>query len=365
MIPKPLSFTLVCLLVAALQGCGRGDEPPRREPVRPVRYVRVAPTPAAEVRTFAGISKAAREFSLSFRVGGTIAFIGVAVGDHLQAGQPIARLDPTDYQLNLRKAEAALASAEAETRNAAANFERMRALYENRNASRNDLDAARAAYESSQASVRALHQQAALARRQLDYTRLNAPAAACAVAQVPVEVNENVTPGQAVAVIACGSQPEVKVAVPEGVIGRIQEKGGATATFDIIPDEAFAAVVTEVGVAAVGGDTTFPVTVRLETADSRIRPGMAAAVSFHLEGAAGAAGRIFLPPAAVGEDEKGRFVFTLERLAGGFGIAHRRSVEVGPIGAAGLEIVAGLSPDELVVTAGVSRIQEGLKVKLP
>jgi RND family efflux transporter MFP subunit len=364
MIPKPLSFTLVCLLVAALQGCGRGDEPPRREPVRPVRYVRVAPTPAAEVRTFAGISKAAREFSLSFRVGGTIAFIGVAVGDSLQPGQPIARLDPTDFQLNLRKAEAALASAEAETRNAAANFERMRALYENRNASRNDLDAARAAYESSQASVRALHQQAALARRQLDYTRLNAPGA-CAVAQVPVEVNENVDPGQAVAVISCGSHLEVKVAVAEGVIARIREQAQATATFDVIPAEAFAAVVTEVGVAAVGGDTTFPVTVRLETADSRIRPGMAAAVSFHLEGAAGAAGRIFLPPAAVGEDEKGRFVFTLERLAGGFGIAHRRSVEVGPIGAAGLEIVAGLSPDELVVTAGVSRIQEGLKVKLP
>jgi hypothetical protein len=91
---------------------------------------------------------------------------------------------------------------------------------------------------------------------------------------------------------------------------------------------------------------------------------MAAAVTFHLESAADAAGRIFLPPAAVGEDAQGRFVFTLERLAEGFGIVHRRGVEVGVIGAGGLEIVAGIAPDELVVTAGVSRIQEGLKVRL-
>jgi RND family efflux transporter MFP subunit len=364
MISKPLSIILVALLVAALQGCGRGDEPPRGERVRPVRYVRVVPAPATEVRTFAGIAKAARESTLSFRVGGTIAFIGVAVGDSLQPGQPIARLDPTDFQLNLRKAEAALASAEAETRNAAANFERMRALYENRNASLNDLDAARAAYESSQASVQALQNQAALARRQLDYTRLNAPGA-CAVAQVPVEVNENVDPGQAVAVISCGSHLEVKVAVAEGVIARIREQAQATATFDVIPAEAFAAVVTEVGVTTVGDATTFPVTVRLESTDNRIRPGMAAAVTFHLEGAADAAGRIFLPPAAVGEDAHGQFVFTLERLANGFGTVHRREVQVGVIGSAGLEIVAGLTPEELVVTAGVSRIQDGLKVKLP
>lgn len=363
MLRKPLSILLAALLMAAAQGCGRGDEPARRETIRPVRYVRVVRTPAMEVRTFAGSAKAAHESTLSFRVGGSIAFIGVAVGDSLQPGQPIAGLDPTDYQLNVRKAEAALARAEAGTRNAAANFERMRVLYENRNASLNDLDAARAAYESSQADVHALQNQTALARRQLDYTRLSAPAA-CAVAQVPVEVNENVTPGQAVAVITCGSQLEVKVAVPEGIIALIREQAQATATFDVVPDKAFAAVVTEVGVAAIGRETTFPVTVRLDGSDSRIRPGMAAAVTFHLESAANAAGRIFLPPAAVGEDAQGRFVFTLERLAEGFGIVQRRGVEVGVIGAGGLEIVAGLAPDELVVTAGVSRIQEGLKVRL-
>ena len=210
------------------------------------------------------------------------------------------------------------------------------------------------------------HQQAALARRQLDYTRLNAPAAACAVAQVPVEVNENVTPGQAVAVIACGSQPEVKVAVPEGRHRPHPGKGGGprqpSTSSRMKPLRRWS---PRWGSRRWEATPPFrsPSVWRPPTAASG--PGWRPAVSFQLEGAADAAGRIFLPPAAVGEDEKGRFVFTLKRLAGGFGIAHRRAVEVGPIGAAGLEIVAGLSPDELVVTAGVSRIQEGLKVKLP
>ena len=61
-------------------------------------------------------------------------------------------------------------------RNAKAGYDRTRGLYENRNASRSDLDAARAAFESAQASVRSLAKQIELARSQLSYTRLLAPA---------------------------------------------------------------------------------------------------------------------------------------------------------------------------------------------
>ena len=66
----------------------------------------------------------------------------------------------------------------------------------------------------------------------------------------------------------------------------------------------------------------------------------------------------------MGEDAQGRFVYTVENLGDGFGIVHRRGVQVGAIGAGGLEIVEGLAPGELVVTAGISRIEEGLKVRL-
>ena len=42
----------------------------------------------------------------------------------------------------------------------------------------------------------------------------------------------------------------------------------------------------------------------------------------------------------------------------------RREVTVGALGDAGLEIVSGLAEGDSVVTAGVSRIRDGQKVRL-
>ena len=59
----------------------------------------------------------------------------------------LAGLDPQDYQLQVEDAQASLARIRAEVRNAEANYARIRDLYENNNASLNDLDASRAAFE--------------------------------------------------------------------------------------------------------------------------------------------------------------------------------------------------------------------------
>ncbi|MBW2629927.1 MAG: hypothetical protein JRE45_20270, partial [Deltaproteobacteria bacterium] len=72
-----------------------------------------------------------------------------------------------------------------------------------------------------------------------------------------------------------------------------------------------------------------------------------------------------LPVSAVGEDREGRFVFMLEKTDDGLGIVHRTPVEVGEILSDGIEILEGVKPGELVVTAGVSRIYDGLQVRVP
>ncbi len=352
---------ILCLLLAL--GCG--DEPPaKREPaLRPVRYVRVSGSAGPTVRAFAGTARAAVASVLSFKVGGTIEEVLVAVGDRADRGDLIARLDPADFALRVQEAEASLARAEAEARNAAAAYERIRALYENRNASRNDLDAARAAAESSKAAVRSIRKQLALARRQLGYTRLAVPRDDCAVAAVAVEENENVGPGQPVATVTCGDRIEVRVAVPEGIISRLREGEPATVVFDALPDRRFDAVTTEVGVSATGAETTFPVTVALAEPRPEIRPGMAAEVRFAVE-QGDAEKRIMVPTVAVGEDRDGRFVYTVTPSEDGTGVVHRRPVTVGEITPEGLAIESGLSDGDLLVTAGISRLDEGRRVKL-
>jgi len=226
-------FGLALVVVAC------GDEAPPPEPViRPVRYVEVFATGSGQQRTFSGISQAALQSTLSFKVLGTLRTVAVKVGDRVTAGQLIAEIDGQDYLLQVQDTEAGLKSTQAQARNAVANYSRVRALYENRNASKNDLDAARATSESAQAQVRSVQKKLELAKLQLSYTRLISPING-AIATVNVEENENVSPGQPVALLTAGAQLEVTVGIPEGLIAQIREGNRVEVRFDAIKDKAF------------------------------------------------------------------------------------------------------------------------------
>ena len=357
---------LIAVSTAALLAPACSEPPPPADPViRPVRYVTARATGGQRVRTFSGVARAGVESALSFRVAGTITRLDVEVGDRIRAGARIAEIDPVDYELQVREAEASLRQAEARAGNAQADLRRVRSLYENDNAARTDLDAATAAADSAAAQVESVTQRLDLARRQVGYTRLTAPAAG-AIANVLAEVNENVSPGQAVVVLASGSAPDVGFAVPEALIREIAEDMLVAVGFDAIPGEEFEGAVTEVGVTATATGTTFPVTVRLDPgASEEIRPGMAATVDVAF-GSDEVADRYILPAHAVGEDRAGRFVFVAEPApdAAGLAVVRRQPVTVGSFAAGGLEVLDGLAEGERVVVAGVSRLQDGDQVRL-
>ena len=340
-----------------------GDDEPATEVLRPVRYTQVFSTGGARERTFSGAAHARVESRLSFRVAGAIQRVPVDVGDAVQVGQLIAELDPEDYRLQREEADAAVNRARAEARNAEANLERVRQLYENNNASRNDLDATRSAAESAAAQVQATVNRRDAARLQLSYTRLGAPAAG-RISAVDVEVNENVRAGQIVAVLTSESEMEVEVAVPGVLIARVREGADVIVTFDALPDRSFAATVTEVGVTAGVLATTFPVTVQLDRTVEDLRPGMAAEVAFRFE-STDQRERVIVPLVAVGEDRDGRFVFVVQRVDSITGVTLRRPVTVGELTDEGFEILDGILDQELVVTAGITRIGDSTRVRLP
>lgn len=350
-------------LATALVACGCKKEPEEPELIRPIRYVVVEGREAATQRTFSGVAKAGQESRLSFQVSGQLLSVPIKVGDAVKKGDSIARMDPTDFSLQLQNAQAAAAQSRAQERNAKATYERTQALYENQNASKQDLDSDRTAYESARAAYEAANQQIRLRQRQLGYTHLKAPAAGT-IATVDVEQNEYVQAGTLVATLLAGEQIEVRVSVPESVIRSIERGAEARARFDSLGGRTFGGTVTEVGVASVAGATTFPVIVRLSEGQKQVRAGMAADVTFVL-GQDEEEAKYALPFSAVGEDRDGRFVFKVEPREGGLGVVHRSPVSVGELRSDGVEISDGVEPGDMVVTAGVSRIYDGLEVRVP
>jgi RND family efflux transporter MFP subunit len=355
--------SILLAMAAALAVLGCEDEQEEPEVIRPVRYVVVEGSDAATQRTYSGVAKAGQESRLSFQVSGQVMSVPINVGDTVKKGETIARMDPADYALQLQNAQAAAAQSRAQERNAKATYERTRALYENQNASRQDLDADRTAYESARAGLESAHQQIRLRQRQLGYTHLKAPETGT-LATVDIEVNEYVQAGTLVATLLAGEQIEVSVSVPASVIRSIKRGAEAQARFDSLDGKALKGTVTEVGVASVAGATTFPVTIQLTEGQDQVRAGMAADVTFVLAAAKNGP-KYALPTSAVGEDRDGRFVFKVERGEEGLGIVHRSPVEVGQLLSDGVEIFTGVVPGDLVVTAGVSRIYDGLQVRMP
>jgi RND family efflux transporter MFP subunit len=354
---------LVCTLLVFPAGCEEEKPAAAAEVLRPVRTLRLETSGGERTRLFSGVTQAGMESRLSFKVSGSINTLNAKVGQGVKQGQLIAELDDQDFRLQVQQAQASYAQARAQLVNARAAYSRAQKLYEASSASRSDLDSARAAAASARAAVAAAAKQIELARSQLTYCKLKAPTDGT-IAMVSAEVGENVIPGKTVAVVSAGGRPEVKVTVPEAYISQIRQGQSVMVSFPARKGEAVPATVTEVGVTAGGMGATYPVVAAFDSPPAMVRPGMAAEVAFKL-GGGGGAGKFLVPPVAVSEDRGGkRYVYLALPGDKGLAVVRRREVEVGELTSAGLEVTRGVKEGELLVTAGMSQIRDGLRVKL-
>lgn len=351
---------LLCL--AFNTGCDK-EKVVTKEIFRPVRYTTVAAGRRSDIKSFTGQTRSSEELKLSFNVSGTMAQLNVKVGDTVQKGKILAKLDIKDYLPDVQSAEASLNDVLAQARNVKANYNRVRALYETGSASAEQLDAAKATFESSEANVVSARKQLEMARLRYSYTSMIAPKAGV-VTGVQGEVNENVTQGVPVVILDAGDRFDAVIEIPEKYISAIRKGQRIELCFASISEQSFPASVTEVGLAPDRSTTTYHIVAQLSDSDPRIRAGMALEAKFDFaEG--NSRDLVLLPSAAVGEDNSGRFVFTLQNVSDNFGSVKRTQVTIGDLSSEGIEIMSGLSEGDRVITAGVSLIKDGQKVKVP
>ncbi|MEM1222032.1 MAG: efflux RND transporter periplasmic adaptor subunit [Verrucomicrobiota bacterium] len=362
---KPL--LILAAGVALFQiGCSNSEEEVSSAPLRQVRSIIVESGTGVFERTFSGLLQSSNQTTYSFRVSGTIKSIPVQVGQAIKTGQVIAALDPADYELEVQRAEAYLAEANSTLRNAKADYDRTKKLYEAGNSSRSDLDEARAASETAEAATEVALKSLEIAKRDLSYTELKSQGD-CKVASIPLDTGENVKEGEGVITADCGDDLEVELNIPESIIGKIENDMEVLVNFPAIPGKTYNGIVKEVGISSVSGKTTFPVDVLITNDDiTGLKSGLSANVSFKLDNLQdNAAISPTLPSFAVGEDQNGRFVFVVESTGNdGVAVVKRTPVVVGNIQEDGIEISEGVEPGMRVVVAGVSVLRDGMEVKV-
>lgn len=357
-----MKLIITLLTLALLIGCDKQEEIVEL-PLRSVKHQKISYSTDKLVKTFSGVTKAELEANLSFRVSGRVDKIPVNVGDKLNKGQLVARLDGTDYSVLYEQAKAELASAKASLRSAESEYNRTIGLYEKRNASKSQLDTTRASAESAKAQVKASDQQVEAARLQLSYANLYSPQE-CIVSSKPVKENENVSSGQVVVSVNCGSKVEVIVDVPESYIDAVKENQIVTVSLSSVDNRHYSGKVTEISSGSSDQASAFPVTVVLDGSNETLRAGLAAEVEF-TQSNGNEENYFILPVTAVAHDEQGDFAFVLTSSENDKqAVVKKKYVEVKEIVQQGIRVTSGLNNGDSVVTAGVTVIRDGMTVKV-
>jgi RND family efflux transporter MFP subunit len=290
------------------------------------------------------------EVQVGSRVSGILQTLNVSIGDRVQAGQVLARLDPTEFQARLDQVNAALETAEVEERFAQIDLNRARELREQTVISQSELDAAERKSQVASANLSQARANARSAEIQLDYTVIRAPVSGV-VASVSTQVGETVAASFAsptfVTIIDL-DRLEIWAYVDETDIGRVEVGQAAVFTVDTYLDTEFTGTVTAIQPKAEIIDNVVNYVTLIEigaTQGRTLRPEMTTTVNILLEEREDV---LTLPNGAVRRDSEGVYAL-VDDPAG----PRRQTIRTGYRGSDFTEVLEGLQEGDVVLVGSV------------
>ena len=264
-------------------------------------------------------------------------------GASVTAGQELARLDDREFRTVLASAQAEFATADADYRRGQAIYERSQAI------SRRDLE--KLETQRNLAANRLRNAQLAL-----DETLLKAPFDGV-VGRKLVEDFGRVGANQTVLVVQNLQDLEVVIQVPDRVV---LQSSGSSDVYAEIPglDQTFPLSLKFFSTEADPVTQTYQVVLGLDgKGDARILPGMSARVfsdSSRMDAG------VSVPLSAIVPNNQGQqFVWKLDVD----NRAQRANIEAGQLSGDRVVVTSGLQPGDRIITAGVSSVREGMKVR--
>ena len=156
------------------------------------------------------------ESELKSQVSGEVMWVSPALvpGGFFDAGDPLLKLDPVDYEANLESARAALARAESDARRARKENTRQRRLADRSVASQARIDDAQNAAHVAEAALREARARLGRAERDLQRTEVYAPYSG-RVRSEKVDLGQFVSRGETLARIYAVDYAEVRLPIPD------------------------------------------------------------------------------------------------------------------------------------------------------
>lgn len=313
---------------------------PAAAPAVAVETAAVEAVSMPDVVTAVGTLRSSESVMLRPEVAGRISAIRFDEGGRVARGEVLVELDAAVQRAELQQARAALSLAEAD-------YRRSEDLFQRKFTSQSARDEAASRREVARAAV-------ALAEARLARMTIRAPFGGL-VGIRNVSVGDYVKDGADLANLENVSVLKVDFRLPERYLQRVRRGQTLELASDALPGERLAATVAAIDPLVDAEGRSVIVRARLDNPSARLRPGLFVRVSLIL------AERDSVPAvpeeALVPAPGDVQYVFRVVD-----GTAKRVEVRTGARRDALVEIVEGLAPGDVVVTAGQLKLRDGAKV---
>jgi len=266
---------------------------------------------------------------------GRIRHILVEVGQHVAKGQKLVQMDV-----------ASLSNLESQIENVRRSFKRTQELFNVGGASQQELDNAKLQLDIAQTNMKNMSENTFLLSPISGViTERNYYNGDMYSGQKPVLVVMNINPVKILINVSESFYSKMKLGMPIDV------------KFDIFQGSKFQGKVSLIYPTIDEASRTFPVEIRLNNNNNKIRPGMFARVTLEF----GKAKRIVVPDQSVIKQSGSgaRFIYVYNE-----GKVQYKPIEIGRRIDSDYEIISGVSVGDQVVTAGQSKLVDGASVKV-
>ncbi len=326
-----------------------------------VQYREVAQTYRVD-----GLVEAVRQSTVSAQIGGRVKEINFDVGDDVDKGRVLVRIDEREAVQALAGSQALVFQAQASVHNAKAAYERARQLFDKKFISQAAFDKAQVDYKVALAQAAASEASSGQASLAHGYTAVLAPYSGVVAARL-VEIGEMVMPGKPLMTGFDPTEMRVVVSVPQARLEEIGAHpdalvevpaptgipGGSAATQPASKRMLKPASITIQPVADARTHST-PVRVYLPKNETGVYPGMFVQVHFVV----GKANKLVIPASAVLRRSEVVAVYVVDEE----GAVKLRQVRLGEaISDDAVEVLAGLNRGEKLALDPVKAGMLGVK----
>lgn len=326
-----------------------------------------------------------RRATVAAKVTGRVEQIYAEEGLHVKSGQVLATLDCSQPNAALTSAKtdrdataASLKDLEVQLGNAERELQRSQGLHKAGVATQQALDSAQTTVDSlrskialTKEQIRAAEARSAVAQQDVENCTVRAPFEGIVVSK-DAQRGEMVSPVSAgggftrtgIATVVDMKSLEVEVDVNEAYIARVKPGQKVLSTLDAYPDWQIPSSVRTVIPTADRQKATVKVRVSFDQLDPRILPDMGVKVAFLSDAPPAnktkkSDAKAVIPQTAVRNDGDHPFVFLVHDNK-----LERRAVSLGTEHGSDVEVIAGVSPGDTLVTKGAESLRDGQAVAI-